>query len=60
MHRAKIRGAAKKITLIEVQGQKLVLTRNGLPITIDNRHPRLKSIKPNKKIEEVLDLLRQL
>ena len=60
MHRAKIRGAAKKITLIEVQGQKLVLTRNGLPITIDNRHPRLKSIKANKKIEEVLDLLRQL
>jgi transcription-repair coupling factor (superfamily II helicase) len=60
LHRAKIRGAAKKITLIEVKGQKLTLTRNGLPITIDNRHPRLKSIKAAEKLDEVLELLRQL
>jgi transcription-repair coupling factor (superfamily II helicase) len=60
LHRAKIRGAAKKITLIEVKGQKLTLTRNGLPITIDNRHPRLKSLKAAEKLDEVLELLRQL
>jgi transcription-repair coupling factor (superfamily II helicase) len=60
LHRAKIRGAAKKITLIDVKGQKLTLTRNGLPITIDNRHPRLKSIKAAEKLDEVLELLRQL
>ncbi len=60
LHRAKIRGAAKKITLIEVKGQKLTLTRNGLPITIDNRHPRLKSVKAAEKLDEVLELLRQL
>jgi transcription-repair coupling factor (superfamily II helicase) len=60
LHRAKIRGAAKKITLIEVKGQKLTLTRNGLPITIDNRHPRLKSIKAAEKLDEVLELLCQL
>jgi transcription-repair coupling factor (superfamily II helicase) len=60
LHRAKIRGAAKKITLIDVKGQKLTLTRNGLPITIDNRHPRLKSIKAAEKLDEVLELLCQL
>ena len=33
---------------------------NGLPITIDNRHPRLKSVKAAEKLDEVLELLRQL
>jgi transcription-repair coupling factor (superfamily II helicase) len=58
--RAKIRAAIKKITTIEIRGQKLSLTRNGASITMENRHPRLKSTKPLDKLKETLHLLELL
>lgn len=53
----KLKAAAKKITHIEVIGQKITLTRNGTAITIDNRLPRLKSTSPAAKLLELLELL---
>lgn len=58
--RAKLRATHKKISAIELKGQKLTLTRNGSPITIDNRHPRLKAMEAKAKIKETLDLLAAL
>jgi transcription-repair coupling factor (superfamily II helicase) len=55
--RIKIRAAMKKISLVEVKMQKLILIRNGSPILLENRHPRLKSSKAKNKINEIIQLL---
>ena len=60
LNRVKIRAAGKKITTVEIKGQKLTLGRNGSPIMIDNRHPRLTSIEPGAKLDETLQLLAML
>ena len=56
----KIRAAGKKISAVEIKGQKLTLGRNGSPIMIDNRHPRLTSTDPGAKLDETLKLLTML
>ncbi len=58
--RIKVRAAAKKISLVELSGQRVTLIRNKQPITVDNRHPRLKSINPGEKLSEILTLLHTL
>lgn len=60
MTRIKVRAAAKKISLVELNGQRLTLIRNKQPITIDHRHPRLKSIEPSEKLAEILTMLQTL
>jgi transcription-repair coupling factor (superfamily II helicase) len=60
LNRVKIRAAGKKITTVEIKGQKLTLGRNGSPIMIDNRHPRLTSTEPGAKLDETLKLLAML
>jgi transcription-repair coupling factor (superfamily II helicase) len=60
LSRIKIRAAGKKISLVELKEQRLALIRNNQPITVDNRHPRLKSTKPEEKLTEILELLRVL
>jgi transcription-repair coupling factor (superfamily II helicase) len=60
LSRIKIRAAGKKISLVELKEQRLTLIRNNQPITVDNRHPRLKSTKPEEKLTEILELLRVL
>ena len=60
MTRIKVRAATKKISLVELNGQRLTLIRNKQPITVDNRHPRLKSIDPREKLTEILTMLETL
>ncbi len=60
MTRIKVRASAKKISLVELNGQRLTLIRNKQPITVDNRHPRLKSIEPSEKLSEILTMLATL
>jgi transcription-repair coupling factor (superfamily II helicase) len=57
MTRIKIRAATKKISLVELNGQRLTLIRNKQPITVENRHPRLKSTEPGGKLAEILTML---
>ncbi len=58
--RIKLRSACKKISSVELNGQRLTLIRNKHPITVDNRHPRLKSIQPTEKLTEILKMLETL
>lgn len=58
--RAKLRASQRKLSAVEIKGQKLTLIRNGLPITIENRHPRLKATSGTAKLQETLDLLSSL
>ncbi len=60
LSRIKIRAAGKKISLVELKDQRLTLTRNNQPITLDNRHPRLRSISATEKLQEIMELLRTL
>ena len=60
LSRIKLRAAAKKISSIELKEQRLTLIRNNHPITMENRHPRLKATLPAEKIAEILQLLQAL
>ena len=60
LSRIKIRAASQKISLIELKSQRLTLIRNQQPITLDHRHPRLRSIPAIEKLQEILELLRSL
>jgi transcription-repair coupling factor (superfamily II helicase) len=58
--RIKLRAATKKISSVELNGQRLTLVRNKQPITVDNRHPRLKSVQASEKLTEILNMLETL
>ncbi len=60
LSRIKLRAAAKKISAVELKAQRLTLIRNNQPITLEHRHPRLKSTKAGEKLLEVLEMLRVL
>jgi len=57
----KIEAARANVSAVELSSQRLILTRNGAPITVDNgRFPRLKSIQPAAKMKETLRMLQSL
>ncbi len=59
--RLKMHAAKANITNIELQGQRLMLTRNGNYIQLDgSRFPRLKSIAANEKLQEAIELLKKI
>ncbi|MEO1857863.1 MAG: transcription-repair coupling factor [Rubritalea sp.] len=57
----KLAAAKAMITSIELQGQRLMLTRNGNYITInESRFPRLTEGLPAKKLNEAIQLLKSI
>ncbi len=57
--RIKALAAAEKIASVEVQGQRLMLHRNGDYILLEGRRfPRLTSAEPKAKLAETIDMLR--
>ena len=57
--RIKAEAASNKISSVEISGQRLMLQRNGSPILMDgSRYPRLMKSKPEEKLSEALDMLR--
>ena len=59
--RLKLHAAKANITSIELQGQRLMLTRNGNYIQLDGaRFPRLKSISAKDKLKEAIKLLQNI
>jgi transcription-repair coupling factor (superfamily II helicase) len=57
--RIKAEAASNKISSVEISGQRLMLQRNGSPILMDgSRYPRLVKSKPEEKLEEALEMLR--
>ena len=57
----KLAAAKAMITSIELQGQRLMLTRNGNYITLnESRFPRLTEGQPAKKLTEAIQLLKSI
>jgi transcription-repair coupling factor (superfamily II helicase) len=56
----RITAARRKISRVEVRGEKLMLTRNADYIQIDGKFPRLGARKPEDKLPEILQTLRSL
>jgi transcription-repair coupling factor (superfamily II helicase) len=54
----KISAAARKITLVEVREDRLMLNRNGHFIQIDGKFPRLTAADPDERLREVLSVVR--
>ena len=56
----KISAAARKITVVEVKEEKLMLTRGGDFIVIGGKFPRLTSTGPKARLREVLQMIRSM
>ena len=57
----KLAAAAAGITAVEIQEQRLMLTRNGSYIFVNGkRFPRLESITPSDKLDEALKMLKSI
>jgi transcription-repair coupling factor (superfamily II helicase) len=57
--RIKAEAASNKISSVEISGQRLMLQRNGSPILLDgSRFPRLAKSKPEEKLHEALEMLK--
>lgn len=58
----KIRITASKanISVVEISGQRLMLTRNGDFILLSNKFPRLVEHTPSRKLQEILHMLHHL
>ena len=50
----------RRITMVEIRGQKLMLTRNKEYILLDKRFPRLAKVKPADKLAETLHTLQSM
>lgn len=48
------------ISMVEVSGQRLMLTRNGDFILLSNKFPRLVGITPAEKLQETLEMLKKI
>jgi transcription-repair coupling factor (superfamily II helicase) len=57
--RLRLDAAAKSITAIETQDDKVLLMRRGDFVTNDNRFPRLKSKKASDKLDELRRIVKQ-
>ena len=59
--RIKSLAAANDIQSVEIQGQRLMLFRNGAYILLaERRFPRLESAEPIARLNETIDLLRSM
>ncbi len=56
----KLAAAARKVSVVEVKEDKVMLTRHGDFIQIDGKFPRIRTIEPNERLREVLRLIRSL
>jgi len=57
----KIAAAQANVSAIEVKSQKLMITRNGDYIMLEGRRfPRLTEVKPEKKLNECIELIRSI
>ena len=54
----KVAAAHSSVTSVEIQGDKLMLTRNGSYVQFSGKFPRLTSTKPRKRLQEALKILR--
>ncbi len=59
-HKIKILASKAGIGLVEVSNTKLMLTRNGDYILLSGKFPRLASLKPADKLQEVYEMLKKL
>ena len=57
MQKLKITASQRNITMVEISGQKLMLTRNNDYILINRRFPRLLKKRPADKLAEALHML---
>jgi transcription-repair coupling factor (superfamily II helicase) len=53
----KISAAARRMTIVEVRDDRLMLTRNNQLIQIDGKFPRLTAVDPNERLREVLKVV---
>ena len=58
--RLRIAASLKGIRKIEVEEDKVMMTRQGDFITFNNKFPRLKSRKPSERIDELVKLVQQV
>lgn len=58
--RIKLLASCANISAVEIQEQKLMLTRNGDYIHLNNKFPRLKSQSPLKKLRETAEMLEKI
>jgi transcription-repair coupling factor (superfamily II helicase) len=58
--RLRLDAAAKSVTAIETQGDKVLLTRRGDFVTVENKFPRLKAKSPGGKLDELREIVRRL
>ena len=58
--RLRMDASRKGIRKIEVEEDKVMMTRNGDFITFGNKFPRLKTRRPSERIEELLKLVNQV
>ena len=56
----KLSAAVRKVTIVEVKENRVMLTRHGDFIQIDGKFPRVGATDPNKRLHEVLKLIRAL
>jgi transcription-repair coupling factor (superfamily II helicase) len=56
----KLSAAARKVSIVEVKGDRVMLTRNGDFIQIGGKFPRVSVSDPNGRLGEVLRLVRAL
>ena len=59
-HKIKILASHANISMVEISGQRLMLTRNGDFILLSNKFPRLASAAPADKLRETLDMLKNI
>ena len=60
VQKIRLLASRRAITMVEVSGQKLMLTRNKDYILINKRFPRLTKIKPADKLAETLRLMQSM
>ncbi len=58
MTEVKLAAAARKISVVEVREDKVMLTRNGALVQIDGKFPRLSTRNPSERLQELLKLVR--
>ena len=56
----RLEASKRRIPLVEVRGEKLMLTRGGSFILIGGRFPRLTGSDPDSRVREVLSVLEKM
>lgn len=57
VHKIRLVASRRNISMVEISGQKLLLTRNKQYIMENKKFPRLSKVKPEEKLGETLRLL---